>query len=106
MHRSVLDELCTCLKNIYARFNCFDIPLSNVQTHKNPTSVDSLAHNEYENLCLVSVDLMCQKLQSFIYGVVEMQCFIVISLMKQTLFLVIPIDVGTNYSLIDLAGNG
>ena len=35
-----------------------------------------------------------------------MKRFIVISLLKQTLFLVTLIDIKTNYSLIDLADNG
>ena len=40
-----------------------------------------------------------------IYGAVEMKCFIVISLLKQTLFLVTLMDIVTKLFL-DLAGNG
>ena len=49
---------------------------------------------------------MRQKLQALIYNVVEMKHFIVISLLKQTEFQIMPMDIETNYSLINLAGNG
>ena len=47
------------------------------------------------------------KLQVLIYDAVEIKHSIMISLLKQTLFLVTPMDIETKlYSLIDLAGNG
>jgi len=42
---------------------------------------------------------MKQKLQGLIYNAVEMKHFIVISLLKQALFLVTPIDIETKLFL-------
>ena len=46
---------------------------------------------------------MRQKLHVLIYDAVEMNCFIVIPLIKQTLFQVTPIDIGTKL-LLDQSG--
>ena len=47
------------LKKIYVRFNRFDIERSTgciVQISKPHASLDSPAHKEYKNYCLVSVE--------------------------------------------------
>jgi len=102
MHRSELGELgelYTSLKKNHACFNRFDIERSNAQTSKNYISLNSPAHKEYKNLCLMSIDSTKPKQQALIYDAVEIKYFIVISLMKQNLFLVTLIDIGTKLFL-------
>ena len=53
----------------------------------------------YKNLCWCPLGKARQKLRALIYGTVEMKRFIVISLLKQTLFLVALIDIETKLFL-------
>jgi len=51
-----MGKIYTCLKNFYTHFNCFDIEQSIALANKNYTSLDSPAHKEYDNFCLVAVE--------------------------------------------------
>ena len=59
-----------------AHFNRFDTKQSITQINKTCASLDSSAHEEYENLYLVSVELTSLKVQMLIQDVIEMKCFI------------------------------
>ena len=93
MHWSVMGELYACFKKNWTCFNHFDIKRSIAQTNKTYLSLDSPAHKEYQNPWAMSVEWMRQVLRRLIQDVIEIKCFIVISLMKQIFFLVRPMDI-------------
>ena len=56
MHWSAMGKIYVCLKKFYTRFNRFNIKQSIALTNKNYASLDSPAHKEYDNLCLVIIE--------------------------------------------------